>query len=159
MKVRPPRYLCGPRRTPARGSLKILLIDENEAELRLFQEAFGALDIQLQLDAQADGAETLALLKVKESETRIPSLILLGVDGKGFEILHAVRAHPAWRTVPVVMLGTTGEPREVKRAYEMGANSYVCKPVDDFADFVGDIDRFWLRRAVLPARPAQRRSK
>jgi CheY-like chemotaxis protein len=68
----------------------------------------------------------------------------------GFEVLSAVRQHPKLCLIPVIMLSSSRDQRDVRRAHELGANSYLCKATHDFTDLVGDFDRYWLRRAELP---------
>ena len=150
MQMQRPKYLCGPRGTRARRRLKILLVDENETDLRLFQETFLALQIQHELQIVTNNEEALALLTGRGSIRSLPALILIGTDGDGLQVLRAVRKNPKLRAIPVIMLGAMGPEREINQAYELGATAYVCKPQDDFADLIGDLDRFWLRRAELP---------
>lgn len=137
---------AGPRR-------KLLLIDDDAADVRLFQEGFRALQIPHDLGIVRGGAEALRQLTAESVSSPLPALILLKAllpEVDGFGVLAALRADPKLRAIPVIMLGSTGDPGSVHRAYELGANAWVQKPIDDFVDLIGDIDRFWLRRAVLP---------
>ena len=68
----------------------------------------------------------------------------------GFTVLTALRADPRLCAIPVIMLSSSRDQNDVRRAHELGANSYLHKSVMDFADLVGDFDRYWLRRAELP---------
>jgi len=64
----------------------------------------------------------------------------------GLEVLRAIRADPRTRFVPVVVLTSSGEEREVKKSYELGVNSYIVKPLgfEHFSAAVADAGRFWL---------------
>jgi len=85
--------------------------------------------------------------------TILPALIMLDLNlpkMDGFEILRTIRGDSKLRVIPVIVLSSSSEERQVRRAYELGAIAYVVKPMNDFVDLVGDLERFWLRRAELP---------
>lgn len=129
--------------------MKILLVEDNETDIWLFQEAFEALNIRHDLEIARDGERALARLRSHPP----PDLILLDINMPkldGFEVLEAVRQHPMLCLIPVIMLSSSRDQRDVRRAHELGANSYLCKATQDFTDLVGDFDRYWLRRAELP---------
>jgi len=128
-----------------------LLIDNNVTDCCLFEEAFSALRIRHELQIARDSAEALALLNVDISARSLPALIVLDVKiPQGLRLLRAVRRKPKLRAIPIIVLTTSRDDVDVYRAYENGASAYVSKPLDDFVDLVGDLDRFWLRRARLP---------
>jgi two-component system, chemotaxis family, response regulator Rcp1 len=129
--------------------MKILLVEDNETDIWLFQEAFIALGIRHELEIVRDGERALARLR----EGPAPDVILLDINMPkfdGFEVLSAVRGHPKLSLIPVIMLSSSRDQRDIRRAHELGANSYLCKATQDFTDLVGDFDRYWLRRAELP---------
>lgn len=129
--------------------MKILLAEDNETDIWLFQAAFQALGIHHDLEVARDGERALVRLR----EGRPPDLILLDINMPkldGFEVLSAIREHPKLRLIPVIMLSSSRDQRDVRRAHELGANSYLCKATQDFTDLVGDFDRYWLRRAEIP---------
>jgi CheY-like chemotaxis protein len=132
--------------------MKILLIDDSEADVYLFQEAFRGLQNVHELEIARDGEEALQHLHSRDAEN-LPALILLDINlpkVDGFEILRAIRADSKMRSVPVIVLSSSSDQRQVRQAYELGANAYLVKPLSDFVDLVGDFERFWLRRAELP---------
>lgn len=129
--------------------MKILLVEDNETDIWLFQAAFQALGSHHELEVVRDGERGMVRLR----EGRPPDVILLDINMPkldGFEVLSAIRQHPRLRLIPVIMLSSSRDQRDVRRAHELGANSYLCKATQDFTDLVGDFDRFWLRRAELP---------
>ncbi|HLH38390.1 MAG TPA: response regulator [Bryobacteraceae bacterium] len=129
--------------------MKILLVEDNETDIWLFQEAFQALSIAHDLEIARDGERALARLR----DNPKPDLILLDINMPkldGFEVLTAIRDDPNLCVIPVIMLSSSRDQRDVRRAHALGANSYLCKATTDFADLVGDFDRYWLRRAELP---------
>lgn len=88
-----------------------------------------------------------------------PDLVLLDVNlpkRNGFEILERLKSHEQFKTVPVIMLSTTTQPSEIERAYRMGANAFVNKPVDfqAFTSRIQQIRSFWLDVSILPERAA-----
>jgi len=133
--------------------MKILLIDDSEADVYLFQEAFRAVQSLNELDIACDGEQALQYLHAAAVNTILPALIMLDLNlpkMDGFEILRTIRGDSKLRVIPVIVLSSSSEKRQVRRAYELGANAYVVKPMNDFVDLVGDLERFWLRRAELP---------
>jgi len=129
--------------------LKILLAEDNDVDVWLFREAFQALGLPHQLEIAPDGEQALARLRTRP----LPDLILLDLNMPkldGFEVLSAIRADPKLCLIPVIILSSSRDPKDVRRAQQLGANSYLCKSTEDFSDLVGDFDRYWLRRAELP---------
>ncbi len=141
-----------PLRAPRRR-LKILLVEDNEADVWLFTEAFEALRIDHDLQVLRDGEQALDLLTGPDRTDRPPDIVLVDINMPkvdGFAVLSAVRADPKLCATPVIMLSSSRAANDVKRAHELGANSYIYKSFSDFSDLVGDFDRYWLKRAELP---------
>lgn len=131
--------------------MKILLVEDNETDAWLFQEAFRALSVAHELEIARDGEHALHLLRGGQP----PHLILSDIHMPkmdGFALLSAIRGDPALALIPVIMLSSSIDPRDVRRAHQLGANSYLCKATRDFTDLVGDFERYWLRRAELPGK-------
>jgi CheY-like chemotaxis protein len=133
--------------------MKILLVDDSDADVYLFQEAFQGLQSVHELEVARDGEQALQHLHAAAGLEHLPALILLDLNlpkMDGFEVLRTIRADSKLRAIPVVVFSSSSDRRQVYRAYEMGANAYVAKPMNDFVDLVGDFERFWLQRAELP---------
>jgi two-component system, chemotaxis family, response regulator Rcp1 len=133
--------------------MKILLVDDSEADVYLFREAFQAVQSVHELEIARDGDEALQHLHAAGGKEHLPDLIMLDLNlpkVDGFEVLRAIRADSKLRAIPVIVLSSSSNQRQVRRAYELGANAYIVKPLDDFVDLVGDFECFWLRRAELP---------
>lgn len=138
----------------------ILLVEDNpdEAELALlgFGELGGNYDIQL----ASNGEEALEFLfaygrYTDRSKTRRPSLILLDLKlpkVSGFEVLKQLRQSEDYRYTPVVILTTSDERSDILRGYQLGVNSYLCKPVDfeSFSDLLQQVSRYWLKSNTAP---------
>ena len=137
--------------------MKILLVDNDESVVTLFEEACKAL--QLPCDVQAVRDKEQAMAELTEG-VDLPSLIVMDLDGRKpdeFNFIITVRKHRATRMIPVVVLGTHCDAARVDKSYECGASAFIHKPIDNLVDVIGDIDRFWLRRAELPG-PVQFRT-
>lgn len=135
--------------------MKVLLVESDLLDVRLFEESFRALKITHELTVVSGGSQAIRLLTGKHSRSRLIDLVLIGisaVDRDEFALLTAIRANVLLRTIPVIILASSSDAANVNRAYELGANSYLIKPADDFVDLIGDLDRFWFRRAELPLR-------
>jgi CheY-like chemotaxis protein len=152
MEIPPVLHFRGLRSRPPQRRLKILLVEDNAADAWLIQEAFTALEIQHDLEVVEDGAQAIERLSEDEGQSR-PDLILLDLNmpkADGFQVLSFVRATARLCVIPVIILSSSRDERDVRRAHELGANSYLCKTTDDFSDLVGDFNRYWLVRAEIP---------
>lgn len=141
----------GNPRPPSRR-LKILLVEDNEADVWLIKEAFRSLHPGHQLDVAEDGE--LAIARLESCALRdLPDLILLDINMpkvNGFEVLNFVRNEARLCVIPVIILSSSRDERDVLRAHQLGANSYLCKTIDDFSGLVHDFSRYWLNRAEIP---------
>ena len=132
----------------------ILLVEDNPDDVELTRLAFDEAKIANQLVVVGDGAEALDYLFAKgkysgRDPSDMPSIVLLDlnlpkVDGR--EVLQAVRANEATKTLPVVVLTTSTEPFDVEASYALGVNSYIQKPVDfeQFVWAVKQVGLYWL---------------
>lgn len=133
-------------RRPAR----ILLVEDNPADVRLTREMFRESKVRNELLVASDAEEAermLGLAGEVASEER-PDLVLLDLNlpGKsGHALLEEIKAHPELRRVPVVVLTSSEAEEDIARSYDRHANAFVTKPVglDGLADIVSAIDIFW----------------
>ena len=133
---------------------EILLVEDNlnDAELSLY--ALRKYKIANRIFHARDGAEALDYIYGTEKEiadqpVRMPRLILLDlklpkIDGQ--EVLRKLKSSAATRTIPVVILTSSREERDMLDCYVLGANSYVVKPIDfdKFTEAVRDVGSYWL---------------
>ena len=144
----------------------ILLIEDNQDDVDLTLRAFDQNHIANQLVVARDGEEALAYLfgqgeDAGRSEHRMPEVVLLDLKLPkidGLEVLRRVRSDERTRRIPVVVLTSSTEEQDVLRSYDLGANSFVQKPVD-FVEFVAaarQLGLYWLALNKPPAesRPA-----
>lgn len=130
----------------------ILLVEDDPADLELTLRAFRKHDVSNPIAVARDGVEAMDYLHRRgrlAADAPIPALILLDIGlprMSGLEVLREVRAHPVYRTVPVVMLTTSQDVSDIRTSYELGANSYIAKSVefDTFLDMIGRIHQYWL---------------
>jgi two-component system response regulator len=132
----------------------ILLVEDSPTDVKLALHAFESAGLAHRVYVARDGVEALEFLFGAASEVNPASpkkLKLILLDLKlprldGYEVLKRVKSDPRTARIPVVMLTSSSETRDVMRNYDMGANSYVIKPVDfeQFTDLIRDIGRYWL---------------
>jgi len=124
----------------------ILLVEDNPDDVALTLRALERNNITNEVVLAEDGERALALLF---DEHLHPALILLDLKlpkVDGLEVLERLRADPATHVVPTVILTSSREEEDVVSGYELGANSYIRKPVDfaQFVDVVRQVGLYWL---------------
>lgn len=132
----------------------ILLVEDNPDDVALTLRAFKKSKIANEIVVARDGAEALEFLFGTGAhagrDTQIqPEVILLDLKlpkVDGFEVLRALRADPRTKPLPVVILTSSKEQNDVANGYDLGANSYVRKPVDfeKFVEAVQNLGLYWL---------------
>lgn len=134
-------------------TLHLLLIEDNEGDILLTQEALSDIALRNSLTVMRDGEQALDYLQ--NVKNQLPDLILLDInlprmDGK--EFLSRIKTDPALRHIPVVVLTTSSSGRDIKDAYSLYANCYITKPVDfdSFVQVIRAIERFWIQIVQLP---------
>lgn len=138
----------------------ILLVEDNADDEALTLRALRKHNVANQVVVARDGAQALDLLFPHEAETgaapqHLPHLVLLDLKLPkidGLEVLRRIRSHPRTRRIPVVILTTSDENKDLLAGYDLGANSYVRKPVDfvEFTEAVRQLGMYWLVLNRLP---------
>jgi CheY-like chemotaxis protein len=138
----------------------ILLVEDNASDEALTLRALRKAQIQNRVVVTRDGAEALDYLFLRgafaaRDVTEVPQVVLLDLNLPklgGLDVLRAIRADARTRLLPVVILTSSKQERDVVEGYGLGANSYVVKPVDfsQFAEAVRQLGLYWL---VLNERP------
>ena len=133
----------------------ILLVEDNPMDVDLTRRAFAKRNISNPLEVARDGEEALDWVARFVEGEPLPVVILLDLKlprVPGLDVLREVKRHPQLAAVPVVVLTTSREDEDVKTAYQLGANSYIVKPVefDKFMEVATQIDLYW---CVLNQRP------
>lgn len=129
----------------------IVLVEDDRDDADLIVHAFGKATIANPIEVSADGQSAIGRLDERAcaGDQDIPALILLDLKlprRSGFEVLQAIRANPLSQTWPVVVLTSSSESGDVRRAHELGANSYLVKPVasDALLDMVRTLRSYWI---------------
>ncbi|OEF95622.1 response regulator [Desulfuribacillus alkaliarsenatis] len=130
----------------------ILLVEDNPDEEVLMVRALRKNNIIDKIIIARDGAEAI---KAIESEDRIDVVFLdlnLPVMG-GMDVLSYVRSKSGLNNIPIVILSSSKEDADITRSYQLGANSYVNKPIDfsDFTSTVKSLGAYWLNINRLPS--------
>ena len=134
--------------------MSILLIEDDYNDVLLIQRAFRKARIQTPMIQVSNGEEAIAYLsqqgQYEDKETySVPKLILLDLKLprlSGLEVLAWIRQQPLVRRLLVVILTSSQESSDLDRAYDLGINSYLVKPVNfqDFVKLIERVDEYWI---------------
>jgi CheY-like chemotaxis protein len=133
----------------------IMVVEDNPMDLDLTLRAFSKKRFGNNILVARDGEEALAFFARWEGGDPIPAVILLDINMpkvSGLEVLRQLKTHERFRRIPVVMLTSSREDRDLKAAYDLGVNSYIEKPVS-FSKFMEVADHVELYWCVLNERP------
>ncbi len=141
----------------------ILLVEDNPDDEALTLRALAKNKISNEIVVARDGVEALDFLfatgaHAGRQDASLPQVVLLDLKLPkidGLEVLRRIRAHARTKILPVVVLTSSIEDRDIVESYSLGANSYVRKPVD-FAQFVEAVRQLGLYWLVLNERPSMR---
>ena len=134
--------------------VEILLVEDNPNDLELTLHALRKFNLANRIEIARDGAEALDYLFATgafagRSTFIMPRLILLDLKlprVDGLEVLKKIKSTPETQAIPVVVLTTSREERDIVESYRLGVNSYITKPVDfaQFTESVRQIGLYWL---------------
>jgi two-component system response regulator len=126
--------------------IDILLVEDNPNDAELTQRALKKSDLGARLAIARDGAEALEYLLSNRPRPKVVFLDLKLPKIDGIEVLRRVRSEERTRSLPIVVLTSSQEERDINECYKLGVNSYVVKPVefDKFYKAVGDLGMYWL---------------
>jgi len=134
----------------------ILLVDDNEGDILLTLEAFEESKVKTEISVVKNGKEALDFLFKRGAfaDVKKPDLILLDINMpifNGHEVLQRIKADIELKKIPVIMLTTSSNQKDINEAYENHCNSYVKKPldIDEFLSAVLKIEEFWLQLTTL----------
>jgi len=137
---------------------EILLVEDNAGDVRLVREALAGGAVPVRLTVVRNGEEALSRLghEGAHAGTRRPDLILLDLNlprKSGREVLTEVKQDPDLRRIPVVVMTSSDDEKDILSAYNNHVNCYVTKPVDldQFIGVVKSIEHFWFSIVKLPA--------
>ncbi len=138
--------------------VEILLVEDNPADARLTVEAFKEGKVSNNLNIVVDGVTAMSYLRQEGDYAEVPrpDIILLDLNlprKDGREVLAEVKEDPDLRRIPVIILTTSRDEKDVIAAYNLHGNCYITKPadLDEFMEAIRSIEDFWLTTANLPA--------
>jgi CheY-like chemotaxis protein len=139
--------------------IEILLVEDDEGNVLLTQEALRENKYPVRIHDVPDGVAAMAFLHHEPpyADAARPDLVLLDLNlpkKDGREVLAEIKADPDLRSIPVVVLTTSGAEADVLRSYDLHANAYVQKPIDldQFVNVIQTFDEFFLSVVRLPHR-------
>jgi CheY-like chemotaxis protein len=126
----------------------ILIVEDNSMDVDLTVRAFKRSRIANPLQIARDGQQALDYIERWEAGEPVPALILLDLKlpkVDGLDVLEAIKHHPQFATIPIVVLTSSSVDSDVQTAYRRGANSYIVKPVDfeKFVEVAAQIEIYW----------------
>lgn len=134
----------------------ILLVEDNEGDIVLTMDAFEESKINTTISVVRNGQEAVDFLYKRDryTEENKPDLILLDINIpilNGHEVLRVIKQDAELKKIPVIMLTTSSNTRDINLSYENYANSYVTKPIEmeDFLKAILKIEEFWLQLCKL----------
>jgi CheY-like chemotaxis protein len=140
----------------------IAIVEDNPSDAELITRVLRKLDLTEKLILLKDGVEALDFLfgqgrYAGRNPGEAPGVILLDLKlpkVNGIEVLRKIKADERTKKIPVVVLTSSSEERDLRDAYELGVNSYVTKPIkyDEFYKVVSDLGLYWLVRNKLTQR-------
>jgi CheY-like chemotaxis protein len=154
--------------TPSRPTepIAILVAEDNKYDRMILQQAFDELGLNVSLYFVDNGEAVLDYLHRQNAYAAVatsprPALVLMDLNMprmNGQEALKAIRTDEALRVLPVVVLSTSDNPRQIAQAYANGVNAFMTKPgpYDEFVDLLRKFGAYWLTGARLPVIPKWR---
>lgn len=142
------------------GEIEILLVEDNPTDLELALRVFKKHRIANRIEVARDGVEALDFLfgegaHADRGTVVIPKVILLDLKLPkigGIEVLRRIKSDPRTRAIPIVVLTSSREEKDLLESYQLGVNSYIVKPVDfdQFSECLRDIGMYWLLSNTPP---------
>ncbi len=137
--------------------IHILLVDDNQGDVLLTQEAFRTAKVANTMDIAVDGEQALAMLRKQDDYASLntPDLILLDLNmpkKDGREVLAEIKSDANLKSIPVAIMTSSKAEADIVKTYQLHANCYILKPVtlDQFVNVVSSIEHFWFSVVVLP---------
>jgi CheY-like chemotaxis protein len=143
------------------NAVEILLVEDNPHDIELTLRALTRRNLANKVHIVRDGAEALEYVFAdgayeQRDTAQVPRVILLDLKlpkVSGFEVLRKIKSDERTKIIPVVVLTSSREERDLVESYRLGVNSYIVKPVDfdKFLDSVGELGLYWLLLNQPPA--------
>ena len=141
-------------------SFTVLLVEDDLNDIFLVKRAFKIAQIPTPLQVVTDGVEAISYLQgegkyADRANYPLPHLIVTDIKmprKDGFEVLEWIKSHKPFRRIPVVMVSSSDNPADINRAYELGANAYMVKPMNFRAveHLFSSITHYWGLECAKP---------
>jgi CheY-like chemotaxis protein len=133
----------------------ILLVEDNPMDVDLTRRAFHKQNILNPIIVARDGEKALALINQWQDGSSQPVMILLDLKlpkVNGLEVLAILKQNPILKRIPIIVLTSSSDLGDLNRAYDLGVNSYIIKPIDfdEFIDVAGMIYKYWCTLNIHP---------
>ena len=142
-----------------KNEVEILLVEDNPNDVELTTRALRKHNLANKLHVAKDGAEALDYLfgadgTLKHEKPRVILLDLKLPKVDGIEVLRRIKSDERTKTIPVVVLTSSNQERDLKECYDLGVNSYITKPVEfeSFIAAVSELGFYWLLLNQPPVR-------
>lgn len=137
--------------------IHILLIEDNEGDIVLTQEAFEESKLINKISVIRDGKEAIRFFDNLKDHAERPDMILLDINlpkVNGHEILKHIKSHEKHKSIPVIMLTTSSSETDILQSYGNHVNCYVAKPIDigEFIKAMSKIEDFWINIVSVPSK-------
>ncbi len=134
-------------------SIDVLCVEDNEDFLRFLAHTFQKLPKPVRFELRRSGQAALQALNGDNAAPDVPRIILLDLNLpglSGFDVLKELRANSRWRHIPVIVLTSSSDPRDIEMAYKLGANAYLSKPATlaELRTMLESTCAFWLDHHV-----------
>ncbi|MDH5669179.1 MAG: response regulator [Nitrospira sp.] len=135
----------------------ILLVEDNAGDIRIIKETIGESHVAINLHIAKDGLQALDFLHRRGPyvEAPRPRLVLLDLNlpnKNGYDVLREMKADHELKHIPVIILSSSRSDQDVRRAYDLHANSYIPKPTsfEAYLTTFQNLEAFWLSTALIP---------
>jgi len=135
----------------------ILLVDDSPDDIMIAKRAFAKSQIHNKIYLTHDGDEAIQFLRKDGKYKDMPTagLVILDLNMPkvdGFEVLETIKGDEKLKSIPIIVLTSSSRPEDIERAYKLGCNSFIVKPVsfEDFIEAVIEIKRYWLSLSKIP---------
>ena len=133
----------------------ILIVEDRATDIDLTKRAFAKRHLLNPIQVARDGEEALAYMDRWQAGEPLPVFILLDLrlpKISGLEVLRELKKHSTYSSIPVIVLTTSAEDRDVAEAYKLGCNSYILKPVEfnKFIEVASQIEVYWCALNTTP---------
>jgi len=135
---------------------KILLIEDNPGDIKLFEEAISIEELSIDLDIVEDGEQALEYIKTLKANdfANAPSIIISDLNipkVSGLEVIKVFKSDEVLRNIPLIVLSTSNLDSDIKECYSNHVNAFLVKPIgiDEFFTLVRLVNDFWLNTCHL----------